>query len=75
MTTEQKTIKSLDGYQLIAYYLTQFMFVVGVVLMVPAISLLFYPSEYIIFLKYFFPPAAILMLVGVFTYYYFKSYE
>jgi len=75
MTTNQPTIKSLDGFKLIAYYLTQFMFIVGIILILPAISLLFYPSEYDIYLIYFFPPAIILLIVGVFTHYYFKNHE
>jgi len=75
MTSTQTSVKSLDGFLLILYYLSQFTFIVGVVLMLPAISLTFYPSEYNIYLLYFFTPGAILIAFGVFNHYYFKSYE
>lgn len=75
MTNEQIKPKSLQGFSLIAYYLTQFMFVVAIILTVPALSLLFYPSEYPLFLKYFLPIALLLFIIGLSAYFFFKPYE
>lgn len=75
MMNTEKQVQSLEGYKLIAYYLTQFMIIVGVILLLPAISLFFYPEEFLTYILYFFTPGAILVVFGVFNRYVFKGYE
>ena len=67
--------KVLNGFKLILYYLTQFMFIVSLILVVPGISLIFYPSELELYTQHFLPPALILFVIALTNFLIFRKYD
>lgn len=66
--------KSLKGYPLILSYLGLFSILIGIIMLIPLTVVIFYHSE-IDQIKYFLPPAAVLILFGLLSKFLFRDYE
>ena len=67
-------IKKLTGFKLIFSYLTMFMIVIGIIMLMPLISLFFDISEWQLSL-YFSIPGLSLIIIGILFQRYFKQFE
>lgn len=67
--------KSLSNFKLIAFYITQFSMIVGIIMILPAIALIFDLSEWDTYLTHFFTPGIILFVIGFIINRIFKSYD
>lgn len=66
---------SLDNFKLILYYITQFLVIVGIILILPAIALFFDFSVWQNYVTHFFIPGIILVVFGISINRIFKSYD
>jgi trk system potassium uptake protein TrkH len=67
--------KALSNFSLIAYYISQFLIIVGIIMMLPAIALLFDVSTWQTYLTFFFVPGIFFVLFGFIIHKMFKSYD
>ncbi len=67
-------MKSLKGYPLILSYLGLFSILIGIIMIIPLSVVIFYHEE-INQIKYFLPPALILILFGLLSKFLFRNYE
>lgn len=65
--------KSLRGYPLILSYLGMFSILIGIIMLVPLVMVAFYHEE-VNQIKYFLPPAGVLILFGLISRIIFKGY-
>ena len=66
---------SLDNFKLILYYISQFLVIVGIILILPAIALFFDFSVWQNYVTHFFIPGIILVAFGISINRIFKSYD
>jgi trk system potassium uptake protein TrkH len=67
--------KSLSNFALISYYLTQFLIIVGIIMLLPIIALPFDLSAWDIYLTHFFAPGMVLIVFGILMNRVFRFYD
>jgi trk system potassium uptake protein TrkH len=72
---EEITKKSLDNFKLILFYISQFLVIVGIIMILPVIALFFDFSIWQNYVTHFFLPGFILIVFGIIISKTFKSYE